>query len=232
MTQHVLLEQLQSLLKNMPGLEGRGTYASEQFAWLGKASTLIRKWDSFEAISFNSSTNSMIQNMNRQANYGLIITTIHKAIASIEEGLPKSAGQVFGPGAVYDFFKALRDLVSSAENTLLIVDPYMDAEIFDSYLSASSKVKKVRLLANKHSDDLKTASEKFSTQYSINVQAHKSSQIHDRVIFVDDEQCWVLGASIKDAAAKKPTYLAPLPKDIVAVKLQWYEDIWKNSSPI
>ena len=216
----------------MPGLEGKGAYASEQFAWLGKAYILVKKWDNFEAMSFNSSTNLMIHNNNRQANYGLIITIIHKAIASIEEGLPKSVGQGFGPGAVYDFFKAIRELVSSAENTLLIVDPYMDAEIFDSYLSASSKVKKVRLLANKHSDDLKAASEKFSTQYSINLQAHKSSQIHDRVIFVDDEQCWVLGASIKDAAAKKPTYLAPLPKDIVAVKLQWYEDIWKNSSPI
>jgi hypothetical protein len=174
----------------------------------------------------------MIRNTYRQANYGLIITIIHKAIASIEEGLPVSTGQVFGPGAVYDFFKALRELVSSAESTLLIVDPYMDAEIFDSYLSASSTAKKVRLLANKHSDNLKSASEKFSTQYSFNIQAHKSTNIHDRVIFVDDEQYWVLGASIKDAATKKPTYLAPLPKDIVPVKLQWYEDIWKNSSPI
>lgn len=232
MTQHILLEKLRGLLQNMPPLEGRGVYTQEQFAWLGKASALISNWDKIEGISFSVACTSMAGNMNRQANHGVILTTIHKAIISIEESLPRTAEQVFGPGAAYDFFKALNELVSSAERTLFLVDPYMDAEVFDGYLSALKPGKKVRLLVNKNASNVKVAAGKFRTQYASEIEVRKSTQIHDRIVFVDDAQCWVLGSSIKDAAAKKPTYLAPLANDVVAAKLGYYDDIWAASTPI
>lgn len=232
MTQHILLEKLRGLLKNVPPLEGRGTYGQEQFAWLGKASALISNWDRMESVSFGVACNSMAGNMNRQLNYGTILTSIYKAITSIEESLPRTAEQVFGPGAAYDFFKALSELVSSAEKTLFLVDPYMDAEVFDGYLNALAPGKIVRLLVNKHADNLKVASEKFRTQHASEIDVRKSTKIHDRLIFVDNLECWVLGASIKDAAAKKPTYLAPLSSDVVAAKLSYYEDIWVASFSI
>lgn len=232
MTQHILLEKLRGLLQNMPPLEGRGAYGQEQFAWLGKASALISNWDKTERISFGVACNFLAGNMNRQANYGLIFTTIHKAITSIEESLPRSAEQVFGPGAAYDFFKALNELVSSAEKALFLVDPYMDAEVFDGYLSALTPGKRVRLLVNRYTNNVKVAAEKFRAQHSSEIEVRSSVQIHDRLIFVDNAQCWVLGASIKDAASKKPTYLAPLANDVVADKLRHYEDIWTASTPI
>ena len=139
---------------------------------------------------------------------------------------------MFGPGAAYDLFKALRGLVSSAERTLFLVDPYMDAEVFDGYLSALTPGKSVRLLVNKHANDVKVAAEKFRPQYASEIEVRKSKKIHDRVVFVDDAQCWVLGTSIKDAAAKKPTYLAPLSNDVVTEKLSYYEEIWAKSTPI
>lgn len=232
MTQHVLLEKLRGLLQNIPSLEGRGAYGQEQFAWLGKASALISNWDKTEGISFGVACKFMAGNMNRQANYGQIFTTIHRAITSIEESLPKSAEQIFGPGAVYDFFKALNELVSSAERSLFLVDPYMDAEVFDGYLSALKPGKRVRLLVNKYADNVKVAAEKYRSQHASEVDARRSEKIHDRLVFVDDAQCWVLGASIKDAASKKPTYLAPLANDVVSDKLRHYEDIWAASTPI
>lgn len=232
MTKHILLEKLRALLQSMPPLEGRGAYGQEQFAWLGKASALISNWDRAEEIPFSNACNFMAGNMNRQANYGSILTTINKAITSIEESLPRTAEQVFGPGASYDFFKALNELVSSAERTLFLVDPYMDAEVFDGYLSALAPGKSVRLLVNKYIDNVKVAAEKFRAQHASVIEVRKSTQIHDRLVFVDDAQCWVLGSSIKDAAEKKPTYLAPLANDVVADKLRYYEDIWVASTPI
>jgi len=41
-----------------------------------------------------------------------------------------------------------------------------------------------------------------------------------------------MGASIKDAAAKRTTYLAPLPADVAAQKLRIYEDIWSAATAI
>ena len=57
-----------------------------------------------------------------------------------------------------------------------------------------------------------------------------SGEIHDRVLFIDDLSCWVMGQSIKDAAKAKPTYLLPLPADISTLKLSHYELIWNNAS--
>lgn len=230
--QQILLEKLRGLLQNAPPLEGRGSYGQDQFAWLGRASSLISSWDEKEGLHFGIACKFMAGNMNRQANFGTIFTTIHKAIASIEEAFPCNVEQSFGLGAMYDFFKALNELVASAKRSLFIVDPYMDAEIFDGYLCALTPGKAVRLLVKKSAGNVQVAAEKFQAQNSTAIQVHKSSQIHDRLVFVDELQCWVLGASIKDAAIKAPTYLAPLATDVSLDKLRYYEDIWARSMPI
>ncbi len=228
----VLLEKLRALLTTAPPLEGRGSYGQEQFTWLGRASALIATWNRSEAFSFKLAVDGMTGNLNRVANHGIVFTTIHKAIASLEDQLPHSSGQAFGPGATYDFFKALRELVSSAETSVFVIDPYLDTETFDGYLSALSSGVDVRLLLAKSADDVRVAVEKFRLQHKCRVEARRSNIIHDRVLFVDGAQCWVLGASIKDAATKKPTYLAPLCADIVTQKLQIYEDVWQAATAI
>lgn len=228
----VLLEKLRSLLASAPPLEGRGAYGQEQFAWLVKASALISSWNRTEAIAFSVAVNGMTGNFNRQANFGAVFTGIHKAISSLEEMLPAPTGQAFGPGAAYDFFKALRELVASVERTLFIVDPYLDSETFDGYLGAVPAGRNVRLLFARYANDVNVASRKYSLQTGSVLEARKSDAIHDRVIFVDDAQCWVLGASIKDAAAKKPTYLAPLSIDVAGQKLKIYEGIWDVATSI
>lgn len=229
---HILLEKFRSLLNTAPPLEGRGSYGQEQFAWLGRASALIATWNRSETISFNVALNGMTGNINRVANHGIVFTTIHQAIAQLEDQLPCSAGQAFGPGAAYDFFKALRELVLSAEKSIFLVDPFMDAETFDGYLSALGSGTEVRLLLERYADDARVAADKFSTQQKCRVEIRKSKTIHDRIIFVDGEQCWVFGSSIKDAAAKKPTYLAPLSADVAAQKKKIYNDIWNAATDI
>jgi hypothetical protein len=228
----VVLEKLRALLTTAPPLEGSGTYGQEQFAWLGRASAAISAWNRSEAIAFGVAATSLAGNLNRVMNVGTVFTTIHKAIATLEDALPQPAGQAFGPGAAYDFFLALRALVAASDKSLLVVDPYMDAETFDGYLSALPSGRSVRLLLSKFTDDVRVAAAKFSTQQGGSVEIRKSNDIHDRVVFVDGSQCWVLGASIKDAALKKPTYLAPLSAEIAAEKLKIYETVWNAARSI
>lgn len=168
----------------------------------------------------------MAGNLNRQMNYGTVLTMIYEAVASLESDLPVETGQVFGPGAVYDFFKALNELVGSATKSVFIVDPYMDNSIFDGYLSNIGSSIAARLLVSRNSDSIKVAAEAFRQQRGAEISVRRSSAIHDRIIFIDSAQCWVLGASIKDAAAKKPTNLAPISSDVAPEKLRIYEELW------
>lgn len=232
MTPHVLIEKLRNLLQSMPPLEGRGDYTQEQYTWLGKANAVMHEWSEIESTPFKFAVDYLISNVNRRSNYGTVVTAIHDVIARLENSLPQNGGQAFGPGAAYDFFKALNDLVASANGQVLIVDPYLDAEIFDGYLQALKPGVSVRLLTTKYVDNVRVAAEKYSAQFGHAVKLRRSTDIHDRVIFVDNDQCWVLGASIKDAALKKPTYLAPVSMDVAVKKRKHYEAIWAAGTEI
>lgn len=232
MTQHVLLERLRALLASMPPLEGRGPYTQEQFSWLGKVNAAMHDWSEIQSIPFRTSVNGLLHNVDRQGNYGAVVAHLHDAIARLESSLPRDAGQAFGPRAAYDFFKALNDIVASTANQILIADPYLDAEVFDGYLHALKPGAFARLITTKYVDAVRVAAAKYQAQYGSTVAMRQSNDIHDRVIFVDNDQCWVLGASIKDAALKKPTYLAPVSQDVADEKRKHYELIWQAGTPI
>jgi uncharacterized protein (UPF0303 family) len=85
---------------------------------------------------------------------------------------------------------------------------------------------------HRYLESVKVAAMNFQTQNSVQIEIRRSADLHDRVIFIDAIQCWVLGTSIKDAAAKKPTYLAPLAEDLVAEKMRIYDDLWHTAIPI
>jgi len=216
----------------MPPLEGRGDYTQEQFTWLGKANALMDAWDEIQSIPFKAAVSGLILNADRSGNYGIVVSTICGVISRLEDSLPQNGGQAFGPGAAYDFFKTLNDIVASANTEIMIVDPYLDAEIFDGYLHALKPAVSVRLLATKYVENVRVAATKYRAQFSANIELRKSTDIHDRVVFVDNDQCWVLGASIKDAALRKPTYIAPVAADVVADKRKHYEIIWAAGTPI
>lgn len=232
MTPQVLLEKLRTLLQSMPPLEGRGQYADPQHTWLGQAKAVMHEWDAIQSIPFKTAVDGLLRNIDRHGNYATVVAFFHDVIARLENSLPHNNGQAFGPGAVYDFFRALNDLVSTAKFEIFVVDPYLDAEMFDGYLHALAPHVSVRLLAAKYLDNVRVAAEKHRTQFGSIIEARRSNDIHDRVLFVDANQCWVLGASIKDAALKKPTYLAPLAPDVSAEKRRHYEAIWAAGTPI
>jgi hypothetical protein len=232
MTPHVLLEKLKALLQSIPPLEGRGQYGNEQYSWLGQANALMHEWDEIKSIPFKAAVNGLLQNINRPGNFGTVVAFFHDVIARLENSLPQDAGQAFGPGAAYDFFKALNDLVSTAKVQLWVVDPYLDAEVFDGYMQALHPGVSARLLTAKYLNNVRVAAEKYQAQFGSAVEVRSSNDIHDRVIFADNDQCWVLGASIKDAALKKPTYLAPVSPDVAVEKRKLYEAIWAAGTPI
>lgn len=221
-----------SLLAALPPLEGRGHYTHEQFTWLGEAKAVMHDWDESESTLFNKAVEQLIRNNDRGANYGIVISSVHSAIERIENSLPKNQGQAFDSGAGYDFFVALNNLVASANTQIIIVDPYLDAQVFEGYLHALKPGVSVRLIASNYVNNVRVAAEKFRAQNGTAIELRHSGGLHDRVIFVDDNQCWVLGSSIKDAALKKPTYLVPLSFDVIAEKRRIYEAIWASGTSI
>ncbi len=229
MEPEVLLAQLRALFERAPDFELYSPASKDHLIWLGQAHALISKWNRFEAVSFQSASDMLPMDLFRANHVAKIFGIIQRAIADLELQVPDNASTVFGAGEVYDIFRALNEVISSAEKSIFIVDPYLDDTVFNHYLTSRKLEVKVRLLLTNNADQLKPAAEKYNQQFGDVVEVRKSKAVHDRVIFVDDYVCWVLGQSLKDAAKAKPTYLAPLSPDVVQAKLQGYHDIWANA---
>jgi hypothetical protein len=230
MDKAVLLAQLRSLLDSAPDFGVYSPTSAEHHTWLGKGHALISRWDEFEAISFKSAANLMHLALARDGQVAAVLGIVHRAIADLELDRPRLAGQAFGPGDVYDFFKALSAAVGSATSAILVIDPYVDDQIFDTYLSGIQGGVNVRILTAKYGNLLKPAVQKFTAQHKIVVEVRISADFHDRVLFIDGLSCWVMGQSLKDAAKAKPTYVLPLPTDVASMKLTHYETIWAQAS--
>jgi hypothetical protein len=228
----ILLAELRALCDDVPPFDGFGPTSKRQHEWLGKAHALLTRYDSGTALDFRITSDFLGSEFTRQINLTKLAGILQRAVSDLELKVPRNAAQAFGPGAVYDFFRSLKEIISSASFSLFITDTWMDDEIFHTYLSSLDKPVKVRLLARENGPQLKAAAEKFMTQTKIPVEIRLSRQFHDRVIFVDDRSCWILGMSIKDAAKNKPTYIAPLPHDVSFLKLEAYETVWASAAPL
>jgi len=228
----ILLAQLRSLLERAPDLNTYEPKSMEHQTWLAQAYALVSRWDRPEATMLKVSAGFLATQVTRPGNISNIFGAIHRAIADLELIVPADAQVSFGAGDVYDFFKALNKVISSAESSIFIVDPYLDISVFDQYLISRGSDVHVRLLLSKNADDLVPAANKYRQQYGDVIEMRKSNALHDRVVFIDGFVCWLLGQSVKDAAKAKPTYLVQLPPDVVATKLRNYEEIWIGANEL
>lgn len=232
MKPEVLLAQLRALLERAPDFEQYSPVSHDHASWLGQAHALLVRWDKAQAIMFQVSADALPMDLVRASNVATIFGTLHRAIADLELKVPQKGKVAFSAGEIYDFFRELNNVIKSAESSILIVDPYLDATVFDHYLISRNENVTVRLLLNKNAGSLKAAAEKYIQQHGNVLEVRRSTKIHDRVIFIDGYVCWIVGQSLKQAAKAKPTYLAPLAPDVVAAKLEDYENIWIEADAI
>lgn len=230
MEPQILLAQLRALLERAPDLGNYSPTSSEQMTWLAQAHALINKWQRMEAISFRTACDFMSSSLMRDSSLTKIFGTIHRAVADLELKVPTDIKVSFGAGNVYDFFNALTKVIASAEKSIFIIDPYLDHTVFDHYLNSRQAGVKVRLLLSHNAQKIVPSAQKYVSQYGEVLELMESKSLHDRVIFIDGDVCWLLGQSLKDAAKAKPTYLVPLPPDVVPEKLKNYEAIWGSAN--
>jgi hypothetical protein len=232
MEPEILLAQLRALIERAPDWSEYSPGSREHQTWLGQAHALVLRWNDMEAIQVKVASDFLYDTNSRPRNVGAILGALHRAIADLELKVPPNNEGSFAAGDVYDFFKTLNKVIASAEKSIFIIDPYLDDTVFDHYLTSRQPDVTVRLMLNKKANSLLPATQKYIAQHGPVLEARKSKAIHDRVIFVDNYVCWVVGQSVKDAAKAKPTYLNQLPPDIVPAKLENYENIWATATPL
>lgn len=150
---------------------------------------------------------------------------LRSCIAELKLDLPDTGIKgVYEPGEEYEFYRDVKTCLGLAQKEIFVVDPYLNAEIFDVYASAIPRTVYFRLLSANVPADVKTLAQKYAS--GGNFAFRGSPSIHDRVIFADN-RVWLCGQSLKDAAKKKPTYIVEHDESLMR---DVYAKIWQAAT--
>lgn len=110
----------------------------------------------------------------------------------------------FEKGRQFDAYITIKSILLSARKEILIVDNYIDFSLLLILTEVNSSVS-IKLITSKLNNDMPVALEKYKAQHR-NFEWCQVKDFHDRYLFVDN-QCYLLGSSIKDFANKATTLL-------------------------
>jgi len=153
---------------------------------------------------------------------------IETAIADIEMSLPEAGFQgVYEGGEQYEFCRDVRGLMRLATRETLIIDPYLDPELFDVYVDVLPSQVAIHVLTANPKPNVTILSQKFASGCP-NFEMRVATTLHDRVIFIDD-RCWVIGQSMKNAAKEKPTYIVEHSNELMR---KAHQPTWDGATSI
>lgn len=236
MENEIILQRLKNLLSNKTNLTNYGPTSEKSQQWIADTIAALSKVDPDAASEFNQLAQYLPMHFPFSSyillapTYQKMLLILRQTISKLEISTPNKKEKIYAPGDQYELYKDLKKITSEAKSEVFIIDPYADEEIFELYFEKVKPKVVMRLLTKNPSQILKKVILKFAAKSSINFEARNSHHVHDRVIFIDNISCWVLGQSIKNAASKKPTYFIPI-ESITDMK-NLYEDIWNKSAVI
>lgn len=138
--------------------------------------------------------------------------------------------RIYDKGSRFDFHLDIKAILDNSKNDIFIVDSWVNEDLLELYLKNLPKNIKIRVLTGSNpKGKLVKISNMFNSQHGQILEVRESQFVHDRSIFCDIENGWVMGQSIKDGG-KKPTYIIKL-RDAKKLK-DIYELIWQNSKKI
>lgn len=143
----------------------------------------------------------------------------------IDEGeLVSAAPQVIKEDSEFEFYQRVKPHFEKAKDEVFLVDPYVDHEAIELYLSETSDGLDRRILTQSPEGKFNEVAKKFIKD-GRDIEVRATPKCHDRLIFIDDA-CFIVGISIKDAGSN-PNYLVEL--DSVDHFRRPWEQMWHEA---
>ncbi|WP_044413099.1 ORF6N domain-containing protein [Thiomicrospira microaerophila] len=126
-------------------------------------------------------------------------TKVDAILDALEAKDASPAQGVFFDGQIFDAYAFFSDLVRSASKTIVLIDNYVD----DTTLTLLSKNQQVdiTIFTQSVSKQLALDIAKYNSQYKP-IAVKELKTVHDRFLVLDDERCYLIGASLKDLGKK------------------------------
>ena len=228
--QKQLLGEVEDLIRSGPKSSAQ---AAADHQWLGQVSAVLAEsmhdTSSVESFIFATGLGGTVGRYQQEASYSRINVSLSKARRVLQWRTRASTGVVIERGMQFDYFDRIRKIIEQANSEIFFVDPYMNADFVSNYMELIDWSIKIRLLTSSDVNSLVTAVKFLAKQSEVGVEIRSSKEIHDRFIFVDEQDCYISGASFKDGAKRSPSVIAQITDGFDAL-FDCYQKIWDSSS--
>ncbi|MFH1275917.1 MAG: ORF6N domain-containing protein [Candidatus Woesearchaeota archaeon] len=119
---------------------------------------------------------------------------------AIENKEIKPKKGIFFDGQIFDAYKFVSDLVKSAENSIILIDNFVDESVLILFSKRQRNVN-VIIHTKNLTEQLKLDLKKYNSQYDL-IKIEEFDKAHDRFIIIDNKEVYHLGASLKDLGKK------------------------------
>ncbi len=125
---------------------------------------------------------------------------IDQVLNALEDKTLSQKQGIYFKGQIFDAWVFASELVKSADNSLILIDNYIDESVLNLLLKRKDSVD-VKIYTANFTSTLKTDLEKHNQQYPpIEIQVFKNA--HDRFLIIDQKEVYHIGASLKDLGKK------------------------------
>jgi hypothetical protein len=242
LTPEELYLRLGALVDEMPDL--RGPLTPEAHKWLGRACTLVAQVDPSKA-AYTTTIQVACQMLTtlgtRETNAQTITVIVHQALAEAELDAPaRVQGMFIAAGHTLDAYAAVGQALSTANASVLLVDPFADVKIVTHYAVLAAENIAVRVLTDAvaHKSTLKPAAENWQKQFKqtrppLEVRLALAGSLHDRLIVVDDVTAYTLGQSFNRLAERAHTSIVRVDEpETRKLKIDAYLTMWQSATPL
>jgi hypothetical protein len=230
------LEELDVLLRHIPDKTYLMMGMVDPTDWLARAGAALRAAGNPTLITdFRMSSDALASCFDRweaEPHYAKIRRSVSQAMHELRLDLTGPTNEVIGEGGVWRYFDHIRKIVEGAQQDVLFVDQYLDAEFVSRYLPHVPQSAAIRLLTGSSKlKKLVPAASMFAKENSVSLEIRSSKKPHDRFVIVDRTGCYQSGASIKDGASISPTIITEFTDARDSI-IATYEQIWSEATPV
>ncbi len=156
----------------------------------------MRRFISNNALLFEKISNVELKQLEFQKETDAKFDRVFDYISNHAE----SEQKIFYDGQIYDAFSLLASLIQKANNSLALVDGYVDIKTLN-LLTKKKKGVSVIIYTHPKTTLSQTDIGNFNRQYP-NLTVKGTTIFHDRFLVIDDTDVYHIGASVKDAGTK------------------------------
>lgn len=125
---------------------------------------------------------------------------VEAILSAIEDKSIKPKQGIFYDGQVYDAYIFVSDLIKSADESIVLIDNYVDDTVLTLLSKREAKVKAI-IYSKNITKQLELDLQKHNAQYP-NIELKKFDSSHDRFLIIDGKEVYHIGASLKDLGKK------------------------------